>query len=211
MLNDSWVLETVVRQRLDGLRQDAERERQARRVAAEPAGEAEPVVWREAFPGVEFRPLAAGPEMMITLMRFRRGALASLHHHRSTQAGYVLEGRLRVTLPDEQLTVSAGECYLLPPDAPHQVRALDRALVLDFFAPGHAESQTSAGRESSASASGGDAGAVVPASGLRPAAPAARRRTGPAGHLGWLRRGGRGEAAESPDLPGQKEEPRDAA
>lgn len=119
MLNTSW-LEMVARQ-----------------PETAPAN-AEPVVWHETFPGVAYRPLATGPEMMIVQMRFDKGSVAKLHRHSSAQAGYVLEGKLRITLPDQQLTVSAGHCYLLPPNVAHQFRAAERSVVIDVFAPGQA-------------------------------------------------------------------------
>jgi len=98
--------------------------------------EAEPVVWHEAFAGVRFRTLASGPEMMLTLLRIERGAAVPVHHHRAAQAGYVLEGCLRLTAPDGQRTVPTGECYVVPPGVSHQVRALEPTTVLDAFAPG---------------------------------------------------------------------------
>ncbi len=98
--------------------------------------DAQPAVWHEAFPGVEFRTLASGPEMMLTLLRIERGATVPVHHHRAAQAGYVLEGCLRLTTPDGQRTIRAGECYVVPPSVTHQVRALEPTTVLDAFAPG---------------------------------------------------------------------------
>src|SRR5512140_1026004 len=67
---------------------------------ARPAGC--PTAWRDLFPFVQFRTLATGPDTLITSLRFARGASAPLHRHDSTQAGYVLWGRVRVTTPDEQ-------------------------------------------------------------------------------------------------------------
>lgn len=135
MLDNAWKLDSDTRQKIEALRDRAIAEKRRRALARATAG-ADGVMWREAFRGVEFRALAAGPDLMITLMRFRRGAVAQLHHHGSAQAGYVLEGKLRVTMPGRQLTVQAGECYVLPPSVPHQIRALDRCLVVDAFAPG---------------------------------------------------------------------------
>ncbi len=98
--------------------------------------EPQPAVWHEAFPGVEFRTLASGPELMLTLLRIDRGSTVPVHHHRAAQAGYVLEGCLRLTTPDGQRTVPAGECYVVPPGVIHPVRALEPTTVLDAFAPG---------------------------------------------------------------------------
>jgi unsaturated pyranuronate lyase len=106
------------------------------RLVGREEADAQPAIWHEAFPGVQFRTLASGPEMMLTMLRIDRGATVPVHHHRAAQAGYVLEGCLRLTTPEFQRTVPAGECYVVPPGVMHQVRALEPTTVLDAFAPG---------------------------------------------------------------------------
>jgi hypothetical protein len=74
--------------------------------------------------------------MVVAQVRFARGSALPIHRHRASQAGYVLEGRLLITLPDEQLTVTAGQCFMLPAGVPHQVRATAKSVVLDLYSPG---------------------------------------------------------------------------
>ena len=100
-------------------------------VVSEP--QAYPSAWRNLFPGIVFRTLASGPDTLVTSLQFERGAVTPLHRHASTQAGYVQSGRVRVTTPDEQYVVSAGESYVIEANSPHQVRALTPALVVDTF------------------------------------------------------------------------------
>lgn len=211
MLSNPWFLEMWARDRIEDLRREAAGERARRQAISNAAQELAPFVWREAFSGVDFRLLAAGPEMMIMLMRFGKGAAAQLHHHRSAQAGYVLEGRLRVTVPGQQLLVSAGQCYLLPPGTPHQIRALERTFVLDFFAPGQA-SFDNLGVELAAGEAHTE-GAARPEASTRteaPARPAARRRSGVLARPGRPRHRACGRSSAENSNP-KGEEPRDAA
>jgi quercetin dioxygenase-like cupin family protein len=85
--------------------------------------------------------MASSPEMMVTLMRFRRGAVAELHRHGAAQTSYVLEGRLSIAMPNQALVVSAGDCYLLAPNLPHRFEALTKTTILDIFAPGEIPAQ----------------------------------------------------------------------
>ena len=117
-------------------RTEAARKHRLLRLVGQPEVETAPVVWHEAFPGVQFRTLASGPEMMLTLIRIERGAAVPVHYHSAAQAGYVLEGSLRLTTSEEQRTIPAGECYVVPPGVSHQVRAVEPTTVLDAFAPG---------------------------------------------------------------------------
>src|SRR5512133_3866240 len=88
MIGDPWMLEMVARQRIEGLVAEATAQRLGREANGD-GDEPEAIVWREAFPGVEFRALIGGPQLTMTQSRFRRGAVARLHQHGAAQAGYV--------------------------------------------------------------------------------------------------------------------------
>jgi quercetin dioxygenase-like cupin family protein len=47
----------------------------------------------------------------------------------------LLEGRLEFTLGDEIRIVEAGGMFLIPPNVPHRVHALEASIVLDVFSP----------------------------------------------------------------------------
>ena len=100
-----------------------------------------PTAWRDLFPFVQFRTLATGPDTLITSLRFARGATAPLHRHDSTQAGYVLSGRVRITTPDDQYVAEAGESYVITAGVPHQIRALADTTVVDTFTRGTASAR----------------------------------------------------------------------
>ncbi len=192
MMTQPWFLEAMARDRIEAARREAEIARLLQQAHAEPASEPipEPAPWREAFPGVEFRPLVGGPQMVMAQMRFRRGATVELHRHSSAQSGYVMEGKLRITLPDQQLTIAAGQCYLLPPNVPHQVRALERSFVLDVFAPGEVPAAGAADEVLAAVTAGRTAGPVSQEA--QPARAGQRRSRTTAGARRASRRAGLG-------------------
>ena len=62
-------------------------------------------------------------------------ALPEPRTHEGFEWFYVLSGRLRFALGDEEREVGPGESLLIAGDVPHEVEALEDTVVLDAFAP----------------------------------------------------------------------------
>ena len=65
---------------------------------------------------------------------FTSGASIHEHSHNNEESWHVIEGELEVTIDGESLVAGPGSVGLVPPDAPHSVRALTdgRAIVVDL-------------------------------------------------------------------------------
>ena len=57
------------------------------------------------------------------------------HHHVNEQISHVVTGALEFLLEEGSVTVRAGEILCIPPDAPHEVVALEDSVALDIFNP----------------------------------------------------------------------------
>ncbi len=69
--------------------------------------------------------------------RGARGDGPPLHRHPWATGEYVLEGRLRVVIDDEELEVGAGDFFYTPPNARHTfVVESEQARVIGFNHPG---------------------------------------------------------------------------
>ena len=89
----------------------------------------------EMFPGVVRRTMTAGDHMMLVEVRLDAGAVVPTHTHPHEQTGYLISGRCRFRLGDEEREVSSGDCWMVPGDVPHEVTALEPCLVIDIFSP----------------------------------------------------------------------------
>lgn len=77
-----------------------------------------------------YGPLVTGAQIEVGRLRFRATEGAVLHAHPQEQIMVVLRGRLRVSLEGETRDLGPGEGFLAPPNAPHQVTALEDAEAL---------------------------------------------------------------------------------
>lgn len=58
------------------------------------------------------------------------------HVHNSSQLSYILQGRLRMRIGDEEQVIVPGEFAFVPPGVEHSIESLDEyVLILDVFSP----------------------------------------------------------------------------
>lgn len=87
------------------------------------------------FPGIDMQPLS-GARVMINRVVIAPGSIVPEHHHPHEQAGYVLEGILRLSVAGETWDLHPGDAYILPGDTPHgAVSGPEGCVVLDVFSP----------------------------------------------------------------------------
>lgn len=89
----------------------------------------------EMMPGVVRRTLSTSEGMMLIEVVFEKGATVPLHNHPHEQIGYLVSGRFLFELGDEQRELGPGDSWLVPPNVPHQVTALEPSLAIDVFSP----------------------------------------------------------------------------
>jgi quercetin dioxygenase-like cupin family protein len=89
----------------------------------------------EMLPGVVRRTLTEGERMMLIEVTLDQGAVVPPHTHPHEQIGYLASGRLLWELGDERRELAAGDSWLVPPNVPHQVTALEPSVAIDVFSP----------------------------------------------------------------------------
>jgi quercetin dioxygenase-like cupin family protein len=81
------------------------------------------------------RQFITGTKTMLARIVLKKGARVPLHHHMNEQVSHVVAGALDFVLEEGRVTVRAGEILCIPPDAPHEVIALEDSVALDIFNP----------------------------------------------------------------------------
>jgi unsaturated pyranuronate lyase len=84
------------------------------------------------------RRLISGERLMLAHVYLEKGCVVPQHSHDNEQLTYILEGKLRFFLGDDEsevVDVGAGEVLHLPSNLPHKAEALEDTLDVDIFAP----------------------------------------------------------------------------
>jgi quercetin dioxygenase-like cupin family protein len=93
----------------------------------------------DALPGIRRKTLTYGGVTMLTEFRLDAGATLPVHAHPQEQTGYLVAGRLRLTIGDETRVAAAGDGWSIPGGVAHGGEALDDAVAVEVFSPVRAD------------------------------------------------------------------------
>lgn len=88
-----------------------------------------------ALPGVHRRTMTTTPRTMLCEFTLDEGSVVPMHSHPHEQIGYVVQGRVRMTVGGVARVCGPGDAYAIPGDVPHMAEALERSVVVDVFTP----------------------------------------------------------------------------
>ncbi|MFQ9516472.1 MAG: GNAT family N-acetyltransferase [Eubacterium sp.] len=90
---------------------------------------------KRTFKGVSLDSLAVGEKSMVTKMNYVAGNFATMHTHPHEQSGYVISGKYRMIIDEQEFELNAGDSYSIPGNIPHSFEVLEAGEVVDVFTP----------------------------------------------------------------------------
>lgn len=91
--------------------------------------------WSPALPGIDRRTLVHGPSTLLTEFRLQRGAVLPRHAHPHEQTGYLVRGRMRLTIGAEPFEALPGSSWTIPGGVEHGAEVLEDAVAVEVFSP----------------------------------------------------------------------------
>ena len=85
--------------------------------------------------GVGRRILSHAKDLMAVRVSFKEGSVGAMHTHPHSQISYVLKGKFKATLGDEEKIIGVGDSYYTEPNLPHGVVCIEEGELLDIFTP----------------------------------------------------------------------------
>ena len=71
----------------------------------------------------------------MTEFRLEQGAVLPKHKHPHEQTGYLVFGRMDLTIGDQTFSVSPGDSWCIPGDMDHSVVAHEDCVAIEVFSP----------------------------------------------------------------------------
>ena len=93
------------------------------------------IAWENPSAGVERQIMGYNNDLMLVKVKFKKGAVGSIHSHPHTQATYVVSGAFDFTVNGETKTVNAGDGVYMAPNSQHGCVCLEEGLLIDTFSP----------------------------------------------------------------------------
>ena len=85
--------------------------------------------------GIELKTLAYGEKTLMTQFRLKRGAELPLHRHPHEQTGYLVSGKIRLSIDDRKFECTPGDSWTIPGDVEHGAEIIADAVVIEVFSP----------------------------------------------------------------------------
>jgi quercetin dioxygenase-like cupin family protein len=98
----------------------------------------------EMLPGVHRRTLATTDEAMLCEFFIERDSVVPDHGHVNDQVGYVVSGKLEITIGGITQILVPGDSYAIPGGVRHSARAIHDTVVIDCFSPPRTDYRTEA-------------------------------------------------------------------
>ena len=91
--------------------------------------------YKESLPGIRQKTLVYGQKTLMVEFRLQKGAVLPMHKHPHEQTGYLVSGRLDLTVGKETRQQGPGDSWCIPGDTEHGARAIEGSVAVEVFAP----------------------------------------------------------------------------
>jgi len=93
----------------------------------------------EVLPGIHLKSLVNGDKTLTVEFTLESGRELPLHSHPYEQTGYLVSGRMRLSIGDETFDVEAGDSWAIPCDVEHKAVIIEDAVAVEVFSPVRAD------------------------------------------------------------------------
>lgn len=91
--------------------------------------------YRQIVDGIMMKTLVHGEKTSLIETNLQQGFAHELHSHPHEQTGYLVSGRLRMTIGDDVFDVEPGDSWCIPGNVMHKTEILEDAIVVEVFSP----------------------------------------------------------------------------
>jgi quercetin dioxygenase-like cupin family protein len=91
--------------------------------------------YRPALAGIDRKTLAYGALTLLTEFRMRRGSVLPRHAHPHEQTGYLVSGRMKLTVGRNTIDARPGDSWSIPGSVQHGAQILEDTVAIEVFSP----------------------------------------------------------------------------
>ncbi|KAB2887893.1 MAG: cupin domain-containing protein [Desulfobulbaceae bacterium] len=96
---------------------------------------ANPDGYKPVLPGINLKTLVFGEKTLFSEFRMQAGSTLPSHSHLYEQTGYLVSGKIRLTIGDEVFTVEPGDSWCIKSNVSHSAEILVDSVAIEVFSP----------------------------------------------------------------------------
>ena len=94
-----------------------------------------PEGYRDLMEGITMKTLVHGQKTLMAEFRLAKGVELPAHQHPQEQTGYLVSGRIDLTIDGIRHAVHPGDSWCIPGGAVHSALACEDSVALEVFSP----------------------------------------------------------------------------
>ena len=91
--------------------------------------------YKALLPGIQMRTLVYGEKSLLSEFHLQGGSRLPFHAHPYEQTGYLVSGRIRLTIGDTAFEVEPGDSWCIPMNLTHGAEILEDSVAVEVFSP----------------------------------------------------------------------------
>jgi quercetin dioxygenase-like cupin family protein len=91
--------------------------------------------YKQAIAGIRMKTLVYGDKTLFTEFLLDRGSVLPIHAHPHEQTGYLLSGRIMLSINERMFEAQAGDSWCIPGNVEHGARILEDSVAIEVFSP----------------------------------------------------------------------------
>ena len=91
--------------------------------------------YKNPLPGIRQKTLVHGQKTLMVEFRLQKDAVLPRHKHPHEQTGFLVSGRLDLTIGNETRQQGPGDSWCIPGDTEHGATALEDSVAVEVFSP----------------------------------------------------------------------------
>lgn len=94
-----------------------------------------PEGYKPAIDKITMKTLVHGENTLMVEFQMRKGALLPRHSHPQEQTGYLVSGRIDLTIGTETFQVMPGDSWCIAGEIEHHAEVLEDTVAIEVFSP----------------------------------------------------------------------------
>ncbi|OPX81684.1 MAG: Cupin domain protein [Methanosaeta sp. PtaB.Bin087] len=91
--------------------------------------------YKQTLVGIRQKTLVYGSESLLTEFRLSEGGLLPKHSHPQEQTGYLVSGRILLSIGPDEFEAEPGDSWCIPSNVEHGARIIKDSVAIEVFSP----------------------------------------------------------------------------
>ncbi|MBL7181363.1 MAG: cupin domain-containing protein [Pseudomonadota bacterium] len=91
--------------------------------------------YKQVLEGITLKTLVYGEKTLFAEFRLEKGADLPKHSHPHEQTGYLVSGRMQLSIGDKTFEAEPGDCWSIPGNVDHAAKIIEDSIAVEVFSP----------------------------------------------------------------------------